>query len=503
MTNSSETKPSALDNRQGNTTEQVLTLDDASLRYRAIADWQTLYDQEKAIAELFYIAYLAEEVEPGQRPLTFVFNGGPGAASVYLHLGALGPKRVGFDAEGGMPRPPVRLLDNPQSWLRFSDLVFVDPIGTGFSRTWPQDRDNHKTNNGEKPTPESQESPEENRFWEMEQDLNSLGEFMQRFLSRYQRWLSPIFIAGESYGGFRVAKMTRKLQETFGIGLSGAILISPALEFSLLEGSDYNLSYWATLIPSYAAAAIYHNRVQPPADLAAHLQRAEQFAQETLIPFLALGDRVSPSQSQAVYATLAELIGLPVALIEQHGGRVDREIFARELLREEGKVLGLYDGAVTAIDPFPDRLVFAGNDPTLDGVQRIFTGAINHHLRQTLKVETELSYHLLNLDVFKSWKYVFKREVKQGYMGAMDDLRAGMALNPYMQVFITHGIYDLVTTYFCSAHLAALMKLAPELRPNLTLKNYSGGHMFYTWEASRQQWFADMQGFYAQAVSAD
>ncbi|MCU0567768.1 MAG: peptidase S10 [Oculatellaceae cyanobacterium Prado106] len=495
--------PTSTSTRQGSTTEHTLQLADRSLSYTASAQWQTLYDREKAIAEMFYVAYRvkpegSENTTP--RPLTFVFNGGPGAASAYLHMGALGPKRVHFESNGGLPKPPVRLVDNAESWLSFTDLVFIDPIGTGFSRSLPKDTDADKSN--AKTESSSEEKPKETEFWEIERDLKALGEFIQRFLSRQKRWLSPIFIAGESYGGFRVAKLAQKLQQGFGIGLSGAILISPALEFSLFDSRDYTLSHWATLVPSLALSAAHHGRAQwagAPGDLQAHRTAAEQFARQTLIPALAMGDALGSEDRATVYQKMADLIGLPLSVIERQGGRVGMEIFARELLKDQQKIVGLYDASITAIDPFPDRIHYEGSDPTLDGLDRLFTGGINSHLRDTLGIETDLTYHLLNFEVFQAWKFDIKGDFKQGFVGSIDELRVGMTLNPHMQVCISHGFFDLVTPYFASNHLADLMKLNPDLRPNLNLKHYSGGHMFYTWERSRQDWFADMQAFYQKS----
>jgi carboxypeptidase C (cathepsin A) len=489
--------------QRGSTTEHTLSLADGSIRYVATADWQILFEREKPIAEMFYVAYLGESVNSSQRPLTFVFNGGPGAASAYLHMGALGPKRVYFATNGSLPKPPVRIVDNVESWLRFTDLVFIDPIGTGFSRSIPPDK-NKSDKPEEKDNPKESEKPKEEEFWEVDRDLKALGEFIQRYLSRQKRWLSPIFIAGESYGGFRVAKLARILQQDFGVGLSGAILISPALEFSLLYGNDYNLTSWATQVPSFAAAAAHHQRaawVAQTGDLQAQTAAAERFVQKTLIPLLAMGDSLPQEEQQTAYRQMAELIGLPVALVERQGGRIGFEVFARELLRDQQRIVGLYDASVTAIDPFPDRPLYEGADPTLDGLDRLFTGAINSHLRDTLAVDTNLTYHLLNLETFKAWKFDPKGELKQGFIGAVDDLRVGMSLNSYMQVYITHGFFDLVTPYFASNHLAALMKLDQQIRPNLTLKHYQGGHMFYTWDDSRQQWFAEMQAFYRQAIA--
>jgi carboxypeptidase C (cathepsin A) len=499
----SETSSSS-SHRQPSQTRHSLLLGDRQLQYIASAGWQTLFEREKPIAEMFHVAYSVETEQRSLRPITFVFNGGPGAASAYLHMGALGPKRIHFNTNGQLPRPPVRLVDNAESWLSFTDLVFIDPIGTGFSRSLSSDKEVREAQDktGEKSKSNEAEKPEEIEFWEVDRDLKALGEFIQRFLSRQKRWLSPVYIAGESYGGFRVAKLARKLQQEFGVGLSGAILISPALEFSLLSGNDYNLTIWATLLPSFAAAAAYHGRAQwagEPGDLRAHMSAAEQFARRSLIPFLALGDAVSAEERQTVYQQFANLIGLPIALIEKQAGRVGIEVFARELLRDRQQIVGLYDASITAIDPFPDRPLYEGTDPTLDGLDRLFTGAINSHLRDTLEVETELTYNLLNLETFKSWKFDLKGDFKQGFIGAVDDLRVGMTLNPYMQVYITHGFFDLVTPYFASNHLANLMKLNSEIRANLTIRHFQGGHMFYTWDESRQQWFAEMQAFYQNA----
>jgi carboxypeptidase C (cathepsin A) len=485
--------------RKSSTTTHTLFLPDLELQYHAIAEWQPLYEREKAIVEIFHVTYLVTSEGSTPRPLTFVFNGGPGAASAYLHMGALGPKRVVFGREGTLPKPPVQVVDNLESWLSFTDLVFIDPVGTGFSRAVPPEKEADKADEKAKvDKPEEKET----EFWEVERDLKALAEFIQTFLSKHNRWLSPLFIAGESYGGFRVAKLARMLQQDFGVGLSGAIIISPVLEFSLLEGTDYTVTSWATVLPSMAAAAHFHHRVQSAGEnLLGHLEAAQVFARKSLIPLLAMGEMAPEAERQQVYQQMADLIGLPVDLITQKGGRIGIDVFARELLRDQHRIVGLYDASITAIDPFPDRTLYEGTDPTLDGLDRLFTGAINHHLRETLGVETHLTYNLLNYETFKAWKFELKGGLKQGFIGAVDDLRVGMTLNPYMQVYITHGFFDLVTPYFSSNHLADLMKLDPAVRPNLKIQHYPGGHMFYTWEASRQQWLAEMTQFYQRAIN--
>ncbi|PSN18537.1 peptidase S10 [filamentous cyanobacterium CCP5] len=492
--------------RPVSTTEHILPLDSGPLPYRATAGWQRLAERDRPVADMFYVAYMAE-VKAG-RSLTFIFNGGPGAASAYLHMGALGPKRIQFGPQGRLPPSPVELVDNLESWLSFTDLVFVDPIGTGFSRSLPVDEP-HAPGSGtdgatSRTSPQSTsgkpaDPPKESQFWEVERDLNALGEFIQRFLSAHGRWLSPIFIAGESYGGFRAARLARSLQQDFGIGLSGTILISPALEFSLLAGSDYNLLPWATVLPSMAAAAAHHGQaawVHGAGDYGGQMAAAEAFTYGQLMPTLALGKAGSAAARQAMFQGLADLTGLPYALVERHGGRLSASLLARELLRDRQQIVGLYDATLTAVDPFPDRDPYQGSDPTLDGIGRLFAGAINSHLRTALGVETDLIYELLNFETFKAWEFKLDHEFKQGYLGSMDDLRIGMTLNPHMGVYITHGWFDLVTPYFASNYLVEQLRLPENIRANLTLKHFAGGHMFYTWDSSRQEWFGEMRALY-------
>lgn len=504
--------------RQGCTTQHTLSTPQGMIPYTAQAQWQVLYEQDQPVAELFHVAYTADDAEPSQRPLTFVMNGGPGAASAYLHMGAMGPKRVVFETDGGLPKPPVRIEDNAETWLSFTDLVFIDPVGTGFSRVLTKgdnasakatpkssnasdSADNSTSNTKAEASSATATLEQAKTFWDTNRDLKAIGEFIQRYLSAQNRWLSPIFIAGESYGGFRVAKLARQLQQSFGIGLNGVVIISPVLEFYFLGGTDYSLAGWATALPSMAATAVHHGRVNPADSPEAHRTQAETFARQTLIPFLAQGNLATDADRQRVYGEMAALVGLPVDLVQRHRGRLGIDVFARELLRDQERILGLYDASVTAIDPFPDRPLSEGTDPTLDGLDRLFTGAINHHLRSTLGISTPLTYHLLNYEVFKAWKFLSEKEAKQGFVGSVDDLRVAMALNPHMQVAINHGFYDLVTPYFASNLLVDLMALSPDLQANLTLRHFQGGHMFYTWETSRQQWQQSMQAFYQRALA--
>jgi carboxypeptidase C (cathepsin A) len=475
--------------------------DGSALPYASRAEWFLLREKEKPVAEIFSVAYVAEE--SADRPVTFVFNGGPGAASAYLHVGALGTRRVAFAADGNVLPPPTRLTDNAESWLGFTDLVFVDPVGTGFSRVIEEgDADGPgKDKHAGGGDPAKKRDPK--AFFGLKRDLQSLGEFISRWLSRHDRWDSPVFIAGESYGGFRVAKLARLLQEGFGIGLNGAILISPALEFTLLDSSDYDVLPWVDRFPTMAAAAVFHRRstfFKPGTPLARVLAAAESFATTDLATFLAQGDAMPKARRTKTLEKAAAMLGLPVGRVTRSAARIDFYAFARELLRDEGRVCGLYDATITARDPFPDRDGFSGPDPTLSGIERVFTGGINKRLRGEIGVKTEREYHLLSLEVNKSWKIDYERHALESQIGATDDLRYGMSLNPHMKVFITHGIYDLVTPYFASNRIANLMKLDAETAARLTVRHFGGGHMFYAWERSRVEFRDTMGRFFAASL---
>jgi carboxypeptidase C (cathepsin A) len=345
-------------------------------------------------------------------------------------MAAVGPRRVVFRDDGTMPPPPAQLVDNLDSWLPFTDLVCVDPIGTGFSRSHEQAPARDKpeaagTGGADKPKSE---------FWQVKRDLESMGEFISRILNTHGRWTSPIVIAGESYGGFRVARLARTLQEDFGVGLNAAILISPGIQFGTLLGTDYDLDHWVEMLPAMAAAARQQRgrtthqpgrSAWPPPGVAgadwanllggAHAGRAD------------------------ICRRAGELVGLPGAMLQTALGRVPREQFCRELLRERRLYVGMYDASVTTIDPFPDRPAYAGPDPTLGGTTRLFAAGINAHLRSDLGVKTDLDYVLLNMDANNAWRDDGMEHFIGQALGSMDDLRYGLALNRDLRVLISHG----------------------------------------------------------------
>jgi carboxypeptidase C (cathepsin A) len=483
---------------EGSTTQAVwLGADGAEVRYTAEASWMALRDEhDEPIADMFSVAYLVDGAD--DRPVTFVFNGGPGASSAYLHVGALGPRRVAFDEQGAPLAPPTGLVDNTESWLAFTDLVFVDPVGTGWSRAVrPKEGADGKPANGPDGKPRDPKA-----FFGINRDLDSLVELMTRWLSGHDRWSSPVFVAGESYGGFRAAKLARVANER-GIGLSGTVLISPALELALLDPSDYDVLPWVDLVPTMALAAHHHGRgraLPTDADPGEVRATAEAFATGPLASALIRGATVAADEREQVVTTLADLLGIDRDVVDSHECRISMTRFARELLRDEGRIVGLYDATAVGRDPFPDRDGMPWPDPTLSGIERVFNAGINARLRTELGVQTDREYHLLSMAVNKDWKVDFEQHALESQVGATDDLRYGMALNPHMKVFLTHGLYDMVTPYFASDRLRNLLRLDDEAAAALTVQHFPGGHMFYAWEDSRVGFRDAISEFYSGAL---
>jgi carboxypeptidase C (cathepsin A) len=463
-----------------------------TIEYAATAGWTVLRKNEKPAAEMFSVAYVGDI--DAERPVTFVFNGGPGASSAYLHMGAVGPTRVAFGADGGLPPLPPQLVPNAESWLAFTDLVFVDPVGTGFSRVIEGE------GRGESAKDKPGEDGDPKEYFGYKRDLESLCEFMGRWLSANDRWGSSVFIAGESYGGYRVGRLARMLQETAGIGLTGAVLISPALELGSLIGNDYDVLGWVDLLPTMAAAAVHHGCSRAfAADAPAEDVRAEaeRFATADFVSLLTRGASMPATERERTLARLADLIGLPADLVARAEGRITIGTFTRELLRGQRRVLGAYDATITATDPFPDREAFAGPDPTLAGIAPAYTSAINRQLRSEIGVETDREYRLLSEEVNAAWRNDAPEHFFLPPVGATDDLRYGMSLNPHLRAFIAHGRYDLVTPYFASDRLRNLMRLDPDMAGRLTVRHFDGGHMFYAWEESRRAFSAAIAEFVA------
>ena len=460
------------------TTRHTLALPDRPLDYTATAGTLPLRDGKgQTTAEIFSVAYTAEPASP-ERPVTFVFNGGPGAASAFLNLGGLGPRSVALSETGTFLPPPSRVVDNPDTWLAFTDLVFVDPVGTGYSRAADDSEDG------------------ERRFWGVNQDASAMAAFVRLWLARAGRMTSPVFLAGESYGGFRAALLTRVLPEESGIAPSGAVLISPALEFALIHPEEYDLLPWALYLPSMAAVNLERHGVKGP-EFDARLAEAERFAMSDYLVALAHGPGGLPPGLQD---RLVSLTGLPPEVVAQSHGRVSPSRFVKEYLRPQGRVLSRYDGLLDGPDPDPRSPEPRGPDAVLDRSVPVWTTAFVDYVRGELGYQTDITYRLLNHDIAGKWDYG-STPSRQGFAGVLDDLQTGRTINPTLQVLIVGGHVDLVTPYLASRYLVDQLPALAGAAP-ITVRAYPGGHMVYMRPESRRMLAGDARALYGRALAA-
>ncbi|MBE7184157.1 MAG: peptidase S10 [Methylobacterium mesophilicum] len=439
---------------QPSSTEHSITTPAGKLDYKAETGTLSLLGGDGAVtAEIFYTAYTRKPEGDARRPITFVFNGGPGAASAYLHIGALGPRVVKTAPDGSFLAPPQTLEDNSDTWLDMTDLVFVDPVGTGYSREAP----GNDTKN----------------FWGVDQDASSMGAFIRLFLSQSGRTGSPFYLAGESYGGFRAALLARTLQEDVGLSPSGIVLISPALEFALLRGDDFLLWQYAFELPAMAATRLEGEGIRGD-ELKRRLDDVERYAKTEYVTALASGLEAGRDRASQ---RVAEITGLPLALVRQNYARIPASLFAREFQRKTGKVLSLYDGTIATPDIAPDSLRSQTPDPVLDRSVPALTSLFVNYVQTELNWRTPVSYRLLNGEIAGKWDYGTSG-TRQGFAGVMADIQKARSLNPDLGVLIAHGIADLVTPYPASRFLIDQLPSLEGAKP-IRLATYEGGHMMY------------------------
>jgi carboxypeptidase C (cathepsin A) len=464
-------------------TQHVLHLNGQDLHYTAIAGTLVLKKDEgngEPSATMFYIAYTLDGADSAKRPITFTFNGGPGSSSVWLHIGALGPRRVALTDEGQAVPPPYRLVDNEQTALAFTDLVFIDPVTTGFSRHAP----------GEDPK----------QFHGVEEDLASVGNFIHLFLTKYQRWNSPKFLAGESYGTTRAAGLSKLLLEDHGIYLNGITLISSALDFAMLSFQGSNDLPYITFLPTFATTAWYHKRLAPDMqerDVAAVADAARQFAGTTYAQALMRGDKLGPEERQQVVRQLAGFTGLSPEFIDRANLRVSDDQFFKELLRGDRELIGRYDARLVSYSIDPGG-AHAEYDPSYAAVQGAFTAAFNDYVRRDLNWQTDLPYNILTPKV---WPWNMS-EFVNGYVNTADRLRDTLTQNRFMHVLQMNGYFDLATPFFATEYTFDHMNLAPALRGNIAMGYCGAGHMLYLKSSCRAELHNDMAGMYQSALSA-
>ncbi|MBV9201663.1 MAG: septum formation initiator [Alphaproteobacteria bacterium] len=444
-------------------THHTMGLDGRRLDYEAVAETLPVTDGKgNTTASIFTVSYVTDgENGGGSRPVSFVFNGGPGAASVFLHLGALGPQILETPENGAAPTPPVRLVDNPSTWLGFSDLVFVDPVGTGFSRG------KGKEDNPDKP------------FWDVHSDIASLGSVVRLWLTRHQRWTSPVYLVGESYGGFRAAAMAQTLPHDVNVIVRGLVLVSPALDLSALHQTERDLLASAFALPSYAATAAAYGMTSGSAGI----EEAERFALSDYLVGLA-GLKGQPSVGDPFIARIAQIAGLPAEIVRRYRGRIPRHIFAREIRRNQGEVVSLYDSMIARPAGPEDSERGGAGDPVLQPAVAAYGTAFNAYLVEALGIHTNQPYRVLPHDVSQQWNW--QGEGARGSDGlAMSSLEAALLEHPAMKVLIASGRYDLVTPYFSSRWLVDQLEIPEATRSAIQLRVYDGGHMLYMRPASR------------------
>jgi carboxypeptidase C (cathepsin A) len=425
-------------------------------------------------AQVFYIAYNADKLSPGRRPLLFIFNGGPGSSSVWLHLGAVGPRRVQMLPDGKMPPPPYRMEDNKFTWLDQADLVFIDPVGTGYSRA---------------------AKPElTKKFTSVQGDIDSLGRFIRLYLTLHERWSSPLFLVGESYGTFRAAGLAEYLAE-HGIALNGIIMISSVLNMQTITFAVGNDLPFELFLPSYTATAWYHHKLAPQfqADLDKSLAAAEEWAATDYLTALGKGDRLTPEERQATVDKLAGFTGLDRAYIDNRNLRIDNRSFARDLLRERREVVGYMDSRFTAANL--DPAASSAFDPTIATIRPPYTATFNEYVRKELGFQSDLEYYILGGGTGQ-WDW----EAKNIFADTSENLRNTFAKNPYMKLFVASGCYDLATPHFSSDYTLAHLGLTPALKGNLTSRRYRAGHMMYLDSAVLPQLKRDVAEFIGSAL---
>jgi len=426
-------------------------------------------------AHIFYTAYTLDDADATKRPLTFAFNGGPGAASIWVHMGGFGPKRVKLTDAGDMPPPPYTYVDNESTWLDRTDLVFIDPVGTGYSRA--KTTEIARRMNG------------------VQGDLQSVGEFIRMYMTRNDRFLSPLFIAGESYGTFRAAGLAGTLMDQ-GTAVNGIVLVSTVLNFAALRPNAMNPLAYAVHLPTFSADAWYHKKLAPDLqqkDLKAVLAESEQWAMGGYLDALNKGNEIAAEERKAAVEKTARLTGLSTRYVDQSDLRIDVGHFTRELLRDQGLTIGRYDGRLTGPSPL-DAGEYAEFDPSGTLVRPPFQAAFLHYMRSELKYETDQKYFVDGGIMPWDWGQ------GNNYAQTTTQLRDAMTKNPFMKVLVCASRYDAATPYFSVRYTMQHLGIHPERQKDITWAYYDAGHMMYIEKGSREKLKKDFAEFVGSAM---
>ncbi len=459
------------------TTHEIL-INKQPLSYRAVVGSILLKDAKcQPTANMFFTSYTkAADTPPKERPITFCFNGGPGSASVWLHLGLAGPKRVYLDKDGKVPSPPYGLIDNEFSLLDLTDLVFIDPVSTGFSQAIPADT--------------------AKKFYTTKEDIASISQFIRTYLTKFNRWGSAKFIMGESYGTMRAAGLADYLHEEEFIDINGLILISSVLDYQSLSTNAGNDLPYLLYLPSYTAAAWTHNKLQPELqkDFSKALEASKDFVFKDYASALFKGDLLPAEEKKRIVTKLSELTGLSADYILKNDLRMPVPRFAKELLTDKNQVIGRFDSQITglALDKANDSFTY---DPSMDAIAGAFTTCLNVYLRNDLGWTNDTPYKIL-CDAICYWNF----DAPNKYLNVTENLCSVMTKNPYLQVFVASGYFDLATPFFGTEYTFNHLGLDPSLQSHVTIQNYKGGHMMYLELETLKQLKQDLTSFYKKTL---
>jgi carboxypeptidase C (cathepsin A) len=427
------------------------------LRYTATAGRLLLKSESGQVeAAIFFTAYTVDNTDTRTRPLTFVFNGGPGTATAWLHMGALGPKKIKLEPDGGVPAPPYATVDNPDTILDRTDLVFIDAPGTGYSRVRP---DLTKT------------------FYKIKGDADAFYRFIRLYLTRYQRWRSPLFLFGESYGTTRAAALANHLMDGY-IPVNGVALLSVGLDFQTLMPSNMNDLPYQVIVPSYTMIAAYHKKLEPELtrDLDATIQQVEHWCADDYAQALAQGEALPAEKAKQIVAQLAAYTGLKPALIEENNLRIDPQVFMHNLLKDQKLEVGRVDGRVAS--PMPQSSAHEPFfDPAMAALLPAFNAVMNDYAGTELAYTSDVPYLIWDFEgINRAWDW---GPAIEGYPQTATQLQSAMAKNKYLKVLVMEGMYDLATPFYASTYTFQHLRLTPELRKNISFADFKGGHMVY------------------------
>ena len=439
---------------------------------------QTEPAKGKPKADIFFVAYILNGVaDVATRPVTFAFNGGPGSASVWLHMGGLGPRRVQLSDRGETLPTPVKFVDNESTWLDKTDLVFIDPVSTGYSRPVP----------GE----------DAKQFHGYKQDIANVGDFVRLWTTQYERWSSPKIIAGESYGTTRAAGLSDYLQSRYGLYVNGIVLISSALNFQAIDFAPGNDVPYPLYLPSYTATAWYHKKLSSDLlnlPLREVLNQAESFAASDYLLALSRGDALAEPDQDRIASQLSKFTGLNANYLKQLDLRESDDRFVNDLLKDESRSIGRLDSRFTGIrlNPATDHQDF---DPSVEAVNGPFNSAFNDYVRRDLRFETDLPYE--TIAEVNPWTLAENK-----YLDVASNLKEAMSRNRYLKVWVCCGYFDLATPYFAAQNVMHAMNLDPVIRNNIDLTFYESGHMVYIDRASREKFKGDFDTFLGRTLTA-